>query len=97
MLNARFLCTRFRLYNKESVLELLLDRSKFDEGGSKFDHLRSLKVTACDCKTHSDWLLERNSNVVGGSVYICYDSSQGCGVIALFSLSLARCLLGFYH
>lgn len=36
-------CELGRLYSKETVLEILLDRSKFEEVGATFDHIRSLK------------------------------------------------------
>ena len=34
----------WRLYNKEAILEFLLDRSKLADGASRFAHLRGLRV-----------------------------------------------------
>ena len=34
----------FRLFNKDSVIELLLDRSKF-EGAANCDHIKGLRVS----------------------------------------------------
>jgi len=36
-------CELGRLYNKETVLEILLDRTKYEEVGGIIDHIRSLK------------------------------------------------------
>ena len=37
-------CLFYRLYNKESALEFLIDRTKF-ECAPSFEHLRGLKVS----------------------------------------------------
>lgn len=45
-----------RLYNKEAVLEFLIDRSKF-ECASSFEHLKGLKVLQILCDKCTHWYI----------------------------------------
>ena len=73
-----------RLYNKEAVLEFLIDRSKF-ECAASFQHLRGLTVSAvllCTMLEHVEkryGICRNNSGICRNSSVICLNSSSNCG------------------
>jgi len=76
-------CELGRLYNKETILEFLIDKSKFEEVASQFDHLRGLKDIKELILTDNPEVRQRGAEKGDGAFIDTAKSEYICPVVGI--------------